>query len=1271
MTGFWASHQSWPLQRKLAIYVALALLLGAAIAAPFLVSALKSEIQREVLDARMADARYMASIMDREVGLRLRALGTLSGAVGGLVQPGGGPELNRYLADHVVTQSLFSRDIYVLSATGQRIAEAPRRSNLGSDYREAAYFQQAMAGGKPVVMPLQGLNGRLPEIVFAVPLRDASGRVLGVLCGSELAGTGTVFDLSVKAEPSSTLGYHLISRTDGLYVSSTQAPLRMTALPAKGQHALLDRRRAGWMEPAIDLDVHGREVLSAAANLAQVDWYVVALVTTKEAFKVVNQSIWHMAGAVGLVALALALFLWLVLRRELAPIARAATQLNAVSRGAQPWSDLPVNGTGEVRVLLHNLNQLQHHLDEKNSLLEQERDRLQRTLLEREALMAELAQSETRYRALVASATQCVWRFQADTGSIDADSARWWCAFSGQTEQQRSANGGNGWLDAVHPQERTGVQAFWQALRANVAADPIFYRARRADGEWRWFAMRGVAVGAPASVAAEWVGTIADVTDQKRAEDALISSKAVLASALSERLQAVEDKRRAEAATLAKSNFLANMSHEIRTPMNGILGLAYLLEKGALSADARLLVQKVRSTGNNLLGVINDVLDFSKIEAGHLHIHQGPFALDELLDDLATLMGVYADGKPLLLVLAPPPHALAGLVGDRLRLLQVLGNLSSNAIKFTHQGFVEVQVDLLSEDAHGMQLRFRVRDSGIGVPLSMQKNIFQPFEQADMSTTREFGGTGLGLSISSRLVALMGGSLQLSSTVAVGSSFSFTLPFGKAALAEDGPAGLAGLRFLIVHASEVARQALCRTVQSLGGVPETLEDSAAVLAHLRDAANRGQSFDVLLLDGQGPRPALEWPDASGSRSAPAPWPVTLLMTDLAGHGLDTHSPSEWADAGLGLPVSARALRNAVRSSLQRRAGLAPLVPQPSLCRLANVRILVVDDSDINLEVARRILSGEGARVDCASDGAQALIWLQMHAGDVDVVLMDVQMPAMDGYQTTRKIRELPALTQLPVVALTAGVSDAHRDEALAAGMSDFVTKPFDVEQMVALILGLVRPGDAKIEPTMHKLLDSRAPDLVPSPPALDPERALAIWKDAEVYRKFLRKFARDYRHCVTELRNGDLPAAKALAHKLRGAAGSLVLQGIVQATQALEHCQVNQLPPEAAYAALQKAFDVALLQIEAYAGAEPATVEDSAAAALTDPTRLQQLLRLALLRLEEDSPSAVEPVLAEITALLGVSDLLPLRNALESYQFEACKRAVRALAERHQLALES
>jgi CheY-like chemotaxis protein len=309
-------------------------------------------------------------------------------------------------------------------------------------------------------------------------------------------------------------------------------------------------------------------------------------------------------------------------------------------------------------------------------------------------------------------------------------------------------------------------------------------------------------------------------------------------------------------------------------------------------------------------------------------------------------------------------------------------------------------------------------------------------------------------------------------------------------------------------------------------------------------------------------------------------------------------------------------------------------------------------------------------VDCASDGAQALIWLQMHAGDVDVVLMDVQMPAMDGYQTTRKIRELPALAQLPVVALTAGVSDAHRDEALAAGMSDFVTKPFDVEQIVALILGLARPGGAKIEPTMHKLLDSRAPDLVPSPPALDPERALAIWKDVEVYRKFLRKFARDYRHCVTELRNGDLPATKALAHKLRGAAGSLVLQGIVQATQALEHGLTSDLPLDAAYADLQKAFDMALLQIEAYAGAEPATVQGSASAALVDPTQLQQLLRLALLRLEEDSPSAVEPVLAELTAVLGGSDLLPLRNALESYQFEACKRAVHALAQRHQLLLE-
>ncbi len=1055
MSAFWKSRQA--LRFKLAVYVAL--VLGAALSALFMWLSMKAEIHRKVVDAKTADARYIAATLDREIALRLRALDSLSAPVAGLILAGREP--NGYLADQVIVQSLFSRDVYVISAAGERIAESPSRGNLGISYRDAAYFQQAMASGQPVVKPLVGRFAKAPVLVFALPLKGSDGRLLGLLCGSERIGAGTPFDFSAMAKPGSSQSYHLVSRPDALQIASTDSQLLLQALEPRGLFALLDRHREGWTEATRSLDSQGLEVISVAADLASVDWYVVAQISGGEVF--LNPFVVEVACAMGLVALAL----WLVLQREMLPMGRAARQLQA---------------------------------------------------------------------------------------SLEA--------------------------------------------------------------------------------------------------------------ARTERTDALEGRRRAEEATLAKSNFLAHMSHEIRTPMNGILGLAYLLEKNPLSADSRELVQKIRATGANLLAVINDILDYSKIEAGHLHVGSTAFSLDELLDHLATLMGAFAEGKNLVLAIAPPERPLCALVGDRMRLLQVLVNLASNAIKFTPSGFVEVGVDIVSQDSEHLLLEFRVRDSGIGVPLHMQQHIFSPFEQADNSTTREFGGTGLGLSISRRLVELMGGSLQMRSAVGQGSSFFFSLAFGKTVPAAE--AVLAPLRVLIAHKSDIARAALCRTVRSLGGLAQALEPSEVLDLRLHSAVAQGEPFDVLLLDGRSSRPqALQMLDLLLAPPALAPWPVVLLLTDLAGQSLDLSLPH--IDAALSLPLSALALGTAIHSALQLRAGVAPPALQAA-ARLAGLRLLLVDDSEVNLEVAMRILAGEGAHVDCASDGTQALHWLQHCGGAVDVVLMDVQMPAMDGYQTTRKIRALPALAQLPVVALTAGVSDARREEALAAGMSDFVCKPFDVEEIVALIRKLT-PHHAPAQPApLLDLQAARALDLARV--TMDMDRALVLWKDASVYRKFLHKFVRDYQHCVSEMRNMDPVAAKAHAHKLRGAAGSLVLDGLVQACRALEQCLTCGVPSQDAYALLQQALDGTVAQIHVYAGVEPQCA-DAASPATIDRNLLRPLLLLALQRLEEDSPAAVEPVLADLATLLPAAELLALRGALESYAFDACKLAVRFLARQHHIQLET
>ncbi|WP_229261427.1 PAS domain-containing hybrid sensor histidine kinase/response regulator [Duganella margarita] len=396
--------------------------------------------------------------------------------------------------------------------------------------------------------------------------------------------------------------------------------------------------------------------------------------------------------------------------------------------------------------------------------------------------------------------------------------------------------------------------------------------------------------------------------------------------------------QRAEAASRAKSEFVANMSHEIRTPMNAVLGVAYLLENTPLTQVQKEYVGVIRSSGQMLLGVLNDVLDFSKIEAGRLELAPQPFLLREVLDSLSNVMSLPANTRGISLAIGADDKVPAVLVGDAMRLQQILLNLVGNAVKFTERGGVSVRVTL-DRDAveQGLQLRFAVRDSGIGMDLEQQSRLFSAFNQADASTTRRFGGTGLGLAICRRLTELMGGAISVRSTPGAGSEFVVTLPFG---VADDDVA--------------VEHPALQTAAAQAWMVPEA--------------------------------PALQ------------------------------HAPPE---------------------------------PAPAL-RLQGLRLLLVEDHPLNQLVARGMLEHAGASVEVAENGQLAVDRLRERAADYDIVLMDVQMPVMDGFAATRHIRRALGLT-LPVLAMTAGVMQSEQDQCIDAGMDDFIAKPVDVEQMLDTI----------------------------------------------------------------------------------------------------------------------------------------------------------------------------------------------------------------------------
>ena len=637
-----------------------------------------------------------------------------------------------------------------------------------------------------------------------------------------------------------------------------------------------------------------------------------------------------------------------------------------------------------------------------------------------------------------------------------------------------------------------------------------------------------------------------DISAQKQAEEAMLLARDA-----------------AEAANRSKAEFLANMSHEIRSPLNAILGMAWLLERGKLDREGLEMTRKIRAAGQSLLGIINDVLDVSKIEAGHMSIEQAPFHLAEVIEKIAASMGVAAHDKPIEVRIGPLPDGVDQVLGDALRLEQVLVNLTSNAIKFTAQGTVELSSALESRDGDAAVLRFSVRDTGIGIAPEVQESIFSAFAQADTSTTRRFGGTGLGLTICRQLVSLMGGSLHLQSRQGQGSEFSFTVPLQLLPAATLSSPDMQALHALLADANADAREAVAAVAQGLGWRVHAVSDGRAALDYALACAEDARPGVVLL--------AARMPELDGEATAralreylpPQDCPVVILAaggvpaTRPARRDTD---PADPADAILNEPVTASSLYNATMEARQQRAraaGLdATLVPLEERV-LAGVRVLVVDDSEINRDVVKHILCDQGAVPSFACDGRQALDWLLAHPADVDIVLMDVQMPVMDGLQATRALRQLPQFQDLPVVALTAGAFQTQRTAALEAGVNHFISKPFDVPQTIALIARAHR-RHAQGLPALPPFVTEATMRVPPCGAAavIDLQQGMAQWLDEAPYRQHLSRFGSNYRNTVGAMR-ALLAAdarddAAALAHKLAGEAGSLALPATLQAAQQAE-----------------------------------------------------------------------------------------------------------------------
>jgi PAS domain S-box-containing protein len=616
--------------------------------------------------------------------------------------------------------------------------------------------------------------------------------------------------------------------------------------------------------------------------------------------------------------------------------------------------------------------------------------------------------------------------------------------------------------------------------------------------------------------------------------------------------------RAAEAASVAKSQFLANMSHEIRTPMNAILGMLTLLRKTDMTPRQADYAAKSDGAARSLLGILNEILDFSKIEAGKMELDPQPFGLDQLMRDLSVIFAANVDGKPVEVLFDVEPQLPRRLLGDAMRLQQILINLGGNAIKFTERGEVLLGVKLMQRSATSVTLQFSVQDSGIGIAPENQQRIFSGFTQAESSTTRRFGGTGLGVAISQRFVALMGGELTLDSELGRGSRFSFTIelplaPQPPLELGGEAPRG-AAWRTLIVDDNSHARDLLAGMAQALGWQVEQAASGEQALSRMQTMADLGSPYQLIFVDGQMPgldgRQTARRIQQLGLKGDAA----VLLMVTAQGRDLSAQRSPDESDCVDGFvlkPVTASMLFDAAVDARQARQlehpSHKPGMPagQP---RLAGLRLLLVEDNLNNQQVAAELLSDEGAHVQIANHGREAVELLAATPGAFDVVLMDLQMPVMDGLSAARFIRQDLALTRLPIVAMTANAMSSDREACLAAGMNDHTAKPFDLDELVRVLRAQVGQAAAKTEALLP--IADAAPSVLDAGGAA----ALAAGVDLELalrrlggkrasYIRLLGSFVRELALLPAQLREqveqGDFESATRLLHTLKGTAATL------------------------------------------------------------------------------------------------------------------------------------
>lgn len=978
------------------------------------------------------------------------------------------------------------------------------------------------------------------------------------------------------------------------------------------------------------------------------------------------------------------LLLWVMLRRIiLRPLESVVESTKRIADGDYVHADLKLDDD-EIGALGESIHQMKNKIELREKELKLSSEQL------------ESIKEQLEYA--VNGSQDGLWDWNIETNEVYF-SPRWKEMLGYKNDEL--PNLFESWENNVHPDDLEQAKRHIRYSQEKPGRlYELVHRLRHKDGSWVWILARAQTIFNKEGKAVRMVGFHTDITKQKMLEqelrehhehlEELIQARTAELAQSNQKLIELADeltvsKEKAESANTAKSQFLANMSHEIRTPINAIMGMQYLLEKTELTPEQINYIDKSQRAAASLLSIINDILDFSKIEAGKLALETVTFQLDKVLDDFNNVIGYKANESGLKLSIVRDPNIPMLLRGDPNRLLQILINLGSNAVKFTQSGSVEITVNCLECNEKVSRLKFSIQDSGIGMTPEQQNTLFQEFSQADASMTRRFGGTGLGLVISQRLAEIMGGKVWLqSSEQGIGSTFCFTVLFETAGVEhtfqytkKQGMEGiLSKISVLIADDNSSARKMLMSTAKSLGMHCEVVSSGADMLSRLEQKV-----FDVLLIDWSMPEmDGIETANIIRNSQSIKKVPKIIMVTAYGREDVIDKIKAAELDGLLLKPVSPSMMLDVIVQTMGVRAML-DAQPEKKVLTLAPIKgakVLLVEDNEINRDYAQELLCGEGIVVECANDGLEAIE--KVKESHYDMILMDIQMPKLDGLEATKRIRKLKDIlndnyyADVPIVALSANALHKDIETSLKAGMNAYVVKPIKPEILFETMLKWIKetqkvpsektlttkPQALKVEYDFSRLHE------------IDIEDALMrSMHNKKLFVKLLEQFHEKYRDSFEKVQvlieQNNLVEAEAQCHKLKGIIGTL---GAVKIFKALEEIdttlKASKVPAMKNIERVRKMFDSLFISIEDFLADNPHRSDKKVVTAEYSAVDLIKLLERFIEYLENDISISLEKF-DEFKNVFGnlvdEAAVERLQHALEEFDTDTAKEEAQLMVQ--------